>query len=280
MKQKCKQILSVLLTLCMALSLLTVTAAAAEGETAHTTRTMTLNLANQSGDLSDAAEGWSWNAETKTLALSGCTIDVNTDDFAGVTAVILPDGATIATEKGTKNVISNRSVFDFGSIGIACDGALTIAGDGELSITGDGFGILARGNVTVNAPVSVSCTGDADDYTAISAETVQPKPTPTITLADSLCIQTPVGGKIVSSLHGQYIAESDGETAARTVVICSAAQSGGDDDPAETPSDKPAEKPAAPKTGDAGITLYIGLAAAAVLVCGAVIAVVHKRKGD
>lgn len=55
------------------------------------------------------------------------------------------------------------------------------------------------------------------------------------------------------------------------------------DTPAETPSDTPADKPAdsgAVKTGDAGISLYIGIAAVAVLGCGAVIFVSHKRKGD
>ena len=75
---------------------------------------------------------------------------------------------------------------------------------------------------------------------------------------------------MVTGFHGQYIAESDGDTAALRVVIGSAAQSGG--------NDKPAENPAVPKTGDAGVALYIGIAATAVLACGAVIAVAHKRK--
>lgn len=237
-------------------------------------RTAPLDLSGQTEFLEDIAEGWSWNAETKTLTLNGCTIDVKLDTMEGFAAITLPDGATVTSVKGSKNVVTNNSEVDTGmgqyiGIGIAGDGKLTVAGEGEFSVTGGELGLFSMGDLAINAPISVTATdtGEGNIYAILAGSAEAPAK---IIIASSLSINTPENGKVVTGFHGQYIAESDGDTAALRVVIGSATQPGG--------NDKPAEKPAVPKTSDAGVALYIGIAAVAVLACGAVIAVAHKRK--
>ena len=79
-------------------------------------------------------EGWAWDADTKTLTLSG--LDLEHNSFYG--AIELPGGSTI-TLTGNNNKIAGR-------YGIHCDGNLEIKGDGALTITTDPFSGITTEN--------------------------------------------------------------------------------------------------------------------------------------
>ena len=76
----------------------------------------------------ESGEGWSWNAETKTLTLSGINLDVGLEEEEF--ALNLPDGAKIVLAAGTDNSISNS----YGMGILCCDGSLEITGGGNLSL--------------------------------------------------------------------------------------------------------------------------------------------------
>ena len=78
----------------------------------------------KSSDITDTAEGWSWNGSTKTLTLNGAMI-CHTD-----TAVLLPDGATICLNGA--NTVRSTTASANNSIAVYAKGALTITGDGSL----------------------------------------------------------------------------------------------------------------------------------------------------
>lgn len=182
-----------------------------------TVRTTALDLRDTDTNQSSSEEGWSWNAETKTLTLSGATIDIPESNTSAIIAVCLPDGATVKTDASTKNTICNSSEAVEGAIGLMGMGALTINGSGELSITGKVGGILSIGALTINAPLIATITGE--EGMAVSADN-------TITLDSSVSIKTPTGGKVCAE-NRAFIGDSDG-TPAKEVVIGSSSTSGGD----------------------------------------------------
>lgn len=86
--------------------------------------------------------GWSWNAESKTLTLSGINLDVGFKEEGF--AVKLPDGAGVILAEGTNNAISNIT----GS-GIVCNGSLNISGGGNISLNSYDDAIYAYDNLTI-----------------------------------------------------------------------------------------------------------------------------------
>ena len=168
-----------------------------------TVRTTALDLSTTETNQSSSEEGWSWNAETKTLTLSGCTIDVpGGSDFA----VSLPNGATLTTAANTQNTLSNVST---GSIeALWGEGAVTITGSGSLSLSGYEYG-LSAGEITINAPITVIAT-NKQNGTAVAGSS--------ITINSALSITEPSGGQIRENGGFHYIADRNGKFATNVVI--------------------------------------------------------------
>lgn len=162
------------------------------------------------GVYTNADEGWSWNTTTKTLMLSGATMDIQLDSKSYI-GIHLPADGIMTTAAGTENKVSVNAK----SQGAAITGAgnITVEGQGTLSVIGVTGGICTDGDITINAPISVSITGEK--AAAIYIESEQNH---SITIHDALDIKTPTGGTINTN-RAPYIAESDGTTPAREVVI-------------------------------------------------------------
>lgn len=189
----------------------------------------TLGATYNNGVYANEAEGWTWNTTTTTLTLSGATFDVNKQstepNIEGSGAILLPANASVTTKKGTENTVHNGSTIvtalgTYIGSGIVSEGAFTIKGDGELSVTAGAFGVFALGDVSIEAPISIVCTETKGNVAAVVTNKDH-----SITIAPSLCIKTPTKGKVASSDVGRYIAERDGQTLARTVVIGAASNS-------------------------------------------------------
>ena len=127
------------LALCMVLGFIPVITlpAGASG----TERTTTLDLTSAATS-SNASECWSWNAETKTLTLSGVNIHIpdGADSSCGIE---LPNGSTITLADLSVNTVTAGNVTadsSRSSIGIrfkCTSGALNrVNGSGTLSVTG------------------------------------------------------------------------------------------------------------------------------------------------
>ena len=100
--------------------------------------------------VTDSAEGWSWNHETKTLTLSGARIVVEgTDNVeSNCYGIFLPaDSVTIVLEEGTESFVQagdavgediGGTIFSSNGIGnqYAYNGQLTICGSGKLIAKG------------------------------------------------------------------------------------------------------------------------------------------------
>ena len=166
-----------------------------------TVRTTNLNLTEMETTDKSADEGWSWDAATKILTLSGCTIDV---PGAVEAAVRLPDGATLTTAANTQNTLSNVSTNS--PEALLGEGAVTITGSGSLSLSGYHYG-LSAGEITINAPITVIATkqGGMAVYGG------------SITINSALSITEPSGGQICEG-KGCYIADSNGNAAAKVVI--------------------------------------------------------------
>ena len=165
------------------------------------------------GVYTNDAEGWSWNTATNTLTLSGCNFNiVDTTGTDGFMAIKLPAESTINLASGTENIVVSSSSKQSGAIGAAT--SLTIEGDGTLGITSSFTGIIAGGNIAINSPITVKTTSNEEYAMAITIESENRDDT--ITIADTLEITTPVGGKIHSS--GKTILDSK-DNVAKEVVI-------------------------------------------------------------
>ena len=122
-------------------------------------------------DISDSAEGWSWNSTTKTMVLDG--INLVAPDAIGLK---LPPGSTIILTDGSVNTVMSTYAGEdsnggTNSFGIICDGLLTIQGAGGLSVVSGtsniafSLGIYARaltisgGNI--NATGGLSPAGES-----------------------------------------------------------------------------------------------------------------------
>ena len=98
-------------------------------------RTQPLDFAANSQTRSDAQQGWEWDEETKTLALTNAQIDTAEN------AVLLPAGATVVVS-GSNTVKSEKTC-------ITASGDLTIKGSGSIALVGD-IGISVDGNITAD----------------------------------------------------------------------------------------------------------------------------------
>ncbi len=173
MKMK-KRLFAILLALCVAFTMMPLTgsggvAHAEDGIAANAvvTRTTMLDLTSTDGkymatngkkttvdftkdSVTDSAEGWSWNHETKTLTLSGARIVVEATDNveSNCYGIFLPaDSVTIVLEEGTESFVQAGDAVGediggtiFSSTGIgnqqAYSGQLTICGSGKLIAKG------------------------------------------------------------------------------------------------------------------------------------------------
>ena len=105
--------------------------------------------------VTDSAEGWSWNNETKTLTLSGARIVVTEPVLASIGyegrgyyyGVLLPGDVTIVLTEGTENIIQAGDATGvipegivIGSVGMGdvrnLQTSVTICGSGKLTIKG------------------------------------------------------------------------------------------------------------------------------------------------
>ena len=162
------------------------------------------------GVYTNADEGWSWNPTTKTLTLSGATMDIQLDSKSYI-GIHLPADGILTTAANMENKVSVNA--ERSGAAITGAGNITVEGQGTLSVIGVTGGICTDGDITINAPISVSITGE--ETAAIYIESEQNH---SITIHDALNILTPAGGRINTG-RGTYIAESDGTIPARNVVI-------------------------------------------------------------
>ena len=180
MKKK-KRLFAILIAFCVAF---TMTPIAGSGRVAHAedeiaansvvTRTTMLDLTSTDGkykatdgmektvdftkeSVTDSAEGWSWDNETKTLTLSGARIVVTEPTYVPSAipslrngyyyGVLLPGDVTIILTEGTENIIQAGDATEvtsegnvIGSVGMGdarnLQTSVTICGSGKLTIKG------------------------------------------------------------------------------------------------------------------------------------------------
>lgn len=128
-----QQLLSVILSVVMVLSMLPMEVLAQETPPVTTPMDLTAITEDTSGD------GWSWTQSTKTLTLTGLTLTVSDDSTH---ALILPDGATIDLADGTTSTLtggSRSTVYSSGEVKLRGSGSLTVYGRGWRSATLDMF---------------------------------------------------------------------------------------------------------------------------------------------
>ena len=128
-----QQLLSVILSVVMVLSMLPMEVLAQETPPVTTPMDLTAITEDTSGD------GWSWTQSTKTLTLTGLTLTVSDDSTH---ALILPDGATIDLTDGTTSTLtggSRSTVYISGEVKLRGSGSLTVYGRGWRSATLDMF---------------------------------------------------------------------------------------------------------------------------------------------
>ena len=175
-----RRILMILLILCVTFTMMPLTesgGAHAEDGTAaamQPTRTTMLDLTSMDGkymatngkentvnftteSVTDSAEGWSWNHETKTLTLSGARIVVTEPTFVPSSystlnngyyyGVLLPGDVTVVLTEGTENIIQAGDAAGeipegivIGSVGMGdannLNKSVTICGSGKLTVKG------------------------------------------------------------------------------------------------------------------------------------------------
>lgn len=155
-----KRILSILLCLCMAITLLPTAALAAEDKTDRTSR-----LALYDTPAENLTEGWKWeyNADTTTYTLTLDNVNFNVSDHSAITFTAKANQAApnINIVLIGKNVVksTNSTSSSYNGCGLylnAADAttvpAYTFTGDGSLEVSGQYAGIYAysKGNVTVD----------------------------------------------------------------------------------------------------------------------------------
>ena len=180
MKKK-KRLFAILLALCVTFTMMPLTgsggvAHAEDGTAANAviTRTTMLDLTSSAekymatngkektvdfttASVTDSAEGWSWDNETKTLTLSGARIVVTEPTYVPSAilslrngyyyGVLLPGDVTIVLTEGTENIIQAGDATEvtpegivIGSVGMGdarnLQTSVTICGSGKLTIKG------------------------------------------------------------------------------------------------------------------------------------------------
>ena len=162
------------------------------GLSAATERTEPLDLIEQTTDLSSDAEKWAWDADTKTLTLSGIDFNVHItqelDDNGLWFAIVLPEGSTVKVTDGTVNNINVTADGDLCANGIhfrntnTAECKAAFFGNGTLNITNstvDGYCIAVynmQDTFINDITLRLSSTGidgegiDAGDLTVSNAK--------------------------------------------------------------------------------------------------------------
>ncbi|MEA4955692.1 MAG: S-layer homology domain-containing protein [Pseudoflavonifractor sp.] len=183
-----------------------------------------------SGIWENTAEGWSYNATTNTLTLSGVNIRSADSDSGNTYAIKLPDGAKIEMAAGTVNIIRAGDAAGYESYGIYSEGALTIQGSGTLNVTSgrasnSSYGIYSAGDMTIQDSVTVRATAGLADtnnsYGIYSAGSM---------LIKNSCNLTVIGGTAtVDSSFGIFVATSGTITVQDSATVTATAGLAGGD---------------------------------------------------
>ena len=172
---KKRRLLSLLLAICMVMSLVPTIAYAEDGDpsAAQTADFTTGDNGAAALALLNAAktgtEESTWDSTTKVLTLKGVNFTT-----AAITAVKLPADSTVLLTEGTENIIAsvNEGAGESCSYGIYAEGNLTVEGDGLLTATGGtakgrhthSCGIYAyEGNITVSGGAVNAIGGTTDN---------------------------------------------------------------------------------------------------------------------
>ena len=196
MKKVGRKAASILLTLCMLLTMLPVSALAVD--TASVSTDFTLE-----GTSDCIGSGWSWVNSTKTLVLTGGTIsEAVNDGFSDYFAFILPDGSTIELNSSSTVSCSNAdSLYD-----IQCKGDLTITGDGTLNVEKVSVGgqLTVAGGATVHSYMIDADSVTVDTGAELNAIVTAFKDTPDLDIIFSSSIY---GSITLSTADGNYFSE-------------------------------------------------------------------------
>lgn len=183
-----QQLLSVILSIVMVLSMLPMEVLAQETPPVTTPMDLTAITEDTSGD------GWSWTQSTKTLTLTGLTLTVSDDSTH---ALILPDGATIDLADGTASTLtggSRSTVYSSGEVKLRGSGSLTVYGRGwrsatlDMFIPGHAVGVVLKTDEgTEGAAICANVTLD----NGILRATVRTLPPPTTAAASAFGAASP-----------------------------------------------------------------------------------------
>lgn len=148
MKTKRRKILSLVLAVCLTLGMLPIGALTVFAEKSVTTRTQILDLSADefSQTQENTAEGWKWDADTRTLTLTNADIKV-----AKGSGLKLPlKNGDVTLELVGENSISSEIQAIFDTDASKFDNRLTIIGDGSLEIeaTNTWYPAMEVANVT------------------------------------------------------------------------------------------------------------------------------------
>ena len=198
--KKNKRVLSILITLAMALGLLaamplTAYAAAPSNPVPDVIWDFTVVDASGSGT------GWSWDQPSKTLTLNNFTL------ASGAEYVLrLPGDSTIVLT-GTNSITNTRTSSGF-SIGIlvSSEGGLTINGNGSLTITGGASNTSAGPGIQLPG-ADLKVGGDAD-VTAVGG-----------TRSSSIGVMFGVGGTITMAGNGRLTAIGNSRAISRDYTV-------------------------------------------------------------
>lgn|GEM_PF-6284229 len=161
-----KKITSLVVAFCM-VAMLGVMAFPAEA-LAATQRTTTLDVTAMA-TTTNAAEGWDWNAGTKTLTLSGVDIDAQTplattalkgSPMTVMCGILVPSGSTMVIAAGSTNTVKveDTTAAPEGSYGIAT----AMGGAGSVTITNNVGG--ASGILNINSGSNMSGGSSASSF--------------------------------------------------------------------------------------------------------------------
>ena len=101
-------------------------------------------------------DGWSWDAVSNTLTLSGLMLSSASND-----SIVLPDGASLVLAAGTDNFIQSDD-----QNAIVCNGGLSISGSGNLTINASEDGIFCKGKLGIDVSGKFSVSGSNGIYSA------------------------------------------------------------------------------------------------------------------
>jgi hypothetical protein len=161
MKQSLKKIMSLALILCLVGSLLSNGTFATE----NTLQTLYLGgtvIVENSEVKVTSGTGWSFDAGTNTLTLSGVVIETSNNYSDGdVKSALYTEGDLTIILEGENSLSSGSHSMESG--GMIIGGSLTIQGEGSLTTVGGSaqlsYGIIVDENITISESAQVTATG-------------------------------------------------------------------------------------------------------------------------